>query len=274
VKISTIEDNGYENPYVIFTINGKDTKVTEYRIVGDSYAFDCMDIAPHMMGDTISAILYATHGEIEYSSKAKEYSVTAYCYAILDNYTSDSYAKLRTVIVDLLNYGTEAQRYMNYKVNNLVNAKLTEEQKEMGTSADRVLVNAFEKEYATVSNPLAAWKGAGLNLEQSIGMRFKFVTTCVEGLSVKVTGEAGDWTIDSSKFESIGDGNYYVYLEDMNAGQMSKIVYVTIYKDGKAVSNTLRYSIESYAAQAQNTSFGNLVKAMIRYGDSARVFAS
>ena len=54
---------------------------------------------------------------------------------------------------------------------------------------------------------------------------------------------------------------------------MSEEVYMTVMKDGVAVSNTARYSIESYAYVKQNDSNNklvNLVKAMMRYGHSAK----
>jgi hypothetical protein len=45
--------------------------------------------------------------------------------------------------------------------------------------------------------------------------------------------------------------------------------------DGVPVSNTARYSVESYAYNNQNAANSNLaklVKAIIRYGDSAKAY--
>ncbi len=276
VNISLISNNGYENPYVVFELNGVKTIVNEYKVVGDKYVFDFNNIVPHNMNDAIYATLYATYNGVEYSSETREYSVASYCYNMLSKYTSNQYAKFRTLLVDLLNYGAASQTYMKYKTDDLVNAKLTDEQKAWGTTENRTLETVQELEYTKIDNPTVAWRGAGLNLEESIGLRFKIATDSIEGLTVKVKTDAGELTIDSSKFK-IANGGYYVFVEGMHAGQMSEVVYITVYKDGVAVSNTLRYSIESYAYTKQNdsdTALANLIRAMMKYGDSAKASIS
>ena len=56
---------------------------------------------------------------------------------------------------------------------------------------------------------------------------------------------------------------------------MSDQVCVTLYNGDTAVSNTVCYSIESYACAKQsdkNVKLANLVKAMMRYGRSANAY--
>jgi len=68
------------------------------------------------------------------------------------------------------------------------------------------------------------------------------------------------------------NGVYSVKFSGLNAGQMSEKVYLTMYKDGIAVSNTVCYSIESYAYSKQSSQIehlADLVKAMMKYGYSA-----
>ena len=58
---------------------------------------------------------------------------------------------------------------------------------------------------------------------------------------------------------------------------MSEKVYLTMYKNDVAVSNTVCYSIESYAYNKQNstdTALANLVKAMMKYGNSAYAYVT
>ena len=53
---------------------------------------------------------------------------------------------------------------------------------------------------------------------------------------------------------------------------MSEPVYITVYEDQVAVSNTVRYSVESYAYAKQTDSDAqlvNLLRALMKYGDSA-----
>lgn len=268
---------GYTNPYVVFSLNGEDIRVAEYRIENAKYIFDFENIVPHQMNDTIYATLYATYNGVEYASGTCEYSVATYCYNMLEKYNTDDYAKLRTLLVDLLNYGAASQVYMNYNIEELVTSSLTEEQKAWGTSTDRTLETVQELEYKTIDNPTVQWKSGGLNLQKSVGMRFKISAENIENLTVKVANDSGkEMIITSEQFEAT-EGGYYVFFEGMNAGQMSDIVYLTVYNGETAVSNTIRYSIESYAYAQQNSTDVNLVelvKAMMKYGDSAKAYIS
>ena len=57
---------------------------------------------------------------------------------------------------------------------------------------------------------------------------------------------------------------------------MSEKIYATIYKDGVAVSNTLQYTIETYAAKnaVASTTLGDLLISMMKYGDAANKYVN
>mgnify|MGYP003310175578 FL=1 len=154
----------------------------------------------------------------------------------------------------------------------LSNQSLTEEQKTWGTVEVPELKNVFNKQHETIDNPSIVWKGAGLKLEDSITMRFKIETDSVENLMAKVVSESGkEWNIANSTFE-VCDGGYYIYFDGLNAGQMREAVYVTIYKGTEVISDTICYSIESYAYAMQDSEDEKLVSLldkMMKYGDSA-----
>ena len=271
VSKELFEEESYTNPCVKFVLNDRETVVRDYNIVDDKYVFDFTDIAPNQMNDTIYATLYAEYDGVVYASETKEYSVAQYCYNMLNKYSGDEYSKLRTLLVDLLNYGAQSQIYTDYNTNALVTEQLTEEQTSWGTVETPELQSVMDQNFKVIDNPKAVWKGAGLNLQDSVTMRFKIATESIDGLSIKVTSESGEWTISSDYFEET-DGGYYVYFDGLNAGQMSTAVYLTVYEGKTAVSNTICYSIESYAYSKQNSTdekLNNLLVAMMRYGNSA-----
>ena len=271
VNKALFESIGYANPYVVFEIGGKKVTVKNYSVEGDRYVFRFNNIAPNQMNDTIFATLYARYNGTEYASETKEYSVAEYCYNTLSKYNADSYAKLRTLIVDLLNYGAQSQLYTKYKTDNLANGNLTAAESAWGTAEEPILKNSLNIAYKTVDNPLITWKGASLSLNDSVAMKFKFITDDINGLSLKISSEKGEWNIKASSFV-LENGVYSVKFSGLNAGQMSEKVYLTMYKDGIAVSNTVCYSIESYAYSKQSSQIehlADLVKAMMKYGDSA-----
>ncbi len=276
VDKSLFESAGYTKPYAVFKLNGVTTKVSEYTVSGNTYVFTFRNIAPNQMNDSIYATLYATYDGEEYASATREYSVAEYCYNMLNKCSDDEYAKFRTLLVDLLNYGAASQTYTDYKTDALVNASLTASQKQLGTSKEPAMNTVFNSSYKVVDNPTAKWKGAALNLNNSVSMRLKFTADNIEGLTVKVKTDKNTWSISSDKF--IKDDNaYYVYFNGLNAGQMRENVYLTIYNGSTPVSNTVCYSIGSYAYEKQNSTvagLSELVKAMMKYGDSAYAYAN
>lgn len=271
-------EQGYTDPYLICRMNGVETKLSSYSVDGDYLVFSFKNIRPDQMNDTITATLHATFCGITFESEAKDYSIATYCYNMLGKCTDDKYAQFRTLLVDLLNYGSASQIYNNYNTSELVSSNLTEEQAACGTQGDISLSSVLNQEFAKVENPEVSWKGAGLNLTNSIKMRFILEAADIENLNVKIQDGQKDWTIQSDTFERIGDTNYYyVYFNGLNAGQLSDSVYVTAYRDEAAISHTLCYSVESYAYSKQNdtnTALSDLVIAMMKYGNSARLYAN
>lgn len=268
----------FENPYMIFICNGKELRVDEYIEQGDYYVFSYPGISPQMMNDTVSAILYAEYKENGkvYSSPAKPMTVKEYTYTMLERYNTSKYAKLRTLLVDLLNYGEAAQKYMNYKTNNLVTADLTIEQKSWGTNETLVFNDIKNFNYKPFDEATVKWTGSGLVLTNSVMVRAKFVADSIENKTVKITCGNRTFIYEKEDFTKNTDGSYYVYCDEIYANEMSKEILLTVYEDGRQCSSTMRYSIESYAKAAHdaypNQSIDNLTQAMMRYGKSAEAY--
>lgn len=265
---------GFTDPYVVFEMNGAQTTVTNYTVSGNRYVFSFKNIAPNRMNDTISATMYATKDGELYASATRTYSVAEYSYSMLELYSADQYAELRTLLVDLLNYGAASQWYTGYNVDNLVNENLTDAQKQWGTAETPALESVLNTAYETVESPKATWRGAGLQLNDAVSVRLSFKTDNVENLKVVVKTDSQEWTLDTDEFVE-NNGAYYVYFNGLHAGQMRETFYITIYEGNTAVSNTARYSIESYAEQKVNDfdlDLADLVVAMMKYGDSANAY--
>ena len=269
-------EQGFTDPYVVVNDNGFETVIREYTVENGRYSFVYKNIAPHRIGNTVTATLYANYGDTLYASESRDYSVADYCYNMLDRYGADpKYATLMTLLVDILHYGAESQKYTGYHTDNLCTARLTEEQLAWGTELTRELENHRNQAYEVVENPTVEWKGAGLNLQESVAVRFKLVTDNYEGLEVKITLEGWTITVKAEDFDYRADGAY-VHFTRLNAARMSSPIYVAAFRDGVQVSNTICYSIESYAYAKQNDTtvpyLASLVKRMMCYGDSARAY--
>ena len=279
VRKDMLVSGGFTDPYVVFSMNGRAVTVNEYSEVNsddvDYYVFSFANIAPNQMNEEIKATLHATKDEADCVIEELTYSIASYCYSTLSK-TKD--AKLRTLLVDLLNYGAAAQTYTGYHIDALVNAELTAEQLAWGTAADPDLTSVKNSRYNEINNPSLLWKGVSLSLNDSITMQFVFTTESTEGVTIKVKNENGALLKEFSADEFTTLGGYYIArLKVLTAGQMSDTVYVTAYCGDEAISNTFAYSIESYAYSKQNDSDENLadlVKAMMKYGNAARAYAT
>ena len=118
-----------------------------------------------------------------------------------------------------------------------------------------------------LGNPLAGY----FNRREADG-----VLDPIELNALAVSDGENTWRVNT--FKSTGTkGRYYVYIDGINLTDMSKPLTFTVYdKDGNQVSDTLTYSVESYAYAKQSASgaIKNLVNAMMNYGDAVKALAA
>lgn len=271
-KLNSDAVDYYEDVKVTFNFNGEETTVVVDK---ETATVEFTDIAPDQLTESITATIYGTSPSegTELVGETLTYSVAEYCYTTLANSSSASKAKLRTLLVDLLNYGAAAQEYTDTNLDNLANAELTTTQEAWGTQEDPELTKN-----ATITNNMdgekANWISAKLILKDSITIRFKFEASDIENLKVKVNGS----NIASKNIVSAGEENkYYAIYEGIKANQMRQDLSVVVYDGENAVSETLTYSVEAYATHmssaGEGEAFENLVFAMMKYGDSAKAYA-
>ena len=147
----------------------------------------------------------------------------------------------------------------------------------MGTDVTVPMVynNVKDVNYGLVSasDAKAEIVTAALYLEAAVNVQIKFTAEDLTGLWIEIRDDErviGELIPKPS--EKDGNGRYYVTFDGLNAGQMRKTIYATVMEGNKAVSNVMRYSIESYAAAQTKSEVPNLpelLHAMMRYGDSA-----
>lgn len=277
-------NDGYRNPYVIFEFNGGKTRVETYCVEDGCYKFAFDKVAPHMLGMTIKATLYAEKDGVLYRGGTTQYSVKQYCTNKLkeDSGASD---ELKTLVVDLLNYGAAAQLFMDPTTpeEKLVNSDLADAQKALGTSGMPAMRSIKDADMDSVNGAEVTWKAVGLYLRDNVSFRFEFVPPAdMTGLTAKVWDDYGhEWTCGPDCFAAsklaASDGGLCLYFSGFKAGRFRDAVYVAFYRGNTKVSSTLRYSVESYCYSkgiAENGNdqnailLRNLAIALMKYGDS------
>ncbi len=268
--------SSFDDFYMTFEFGGKEEKVTNYKQEGNYYVFSYKGINPQLMNDDVAAVLHASANSVEYTSPEKVMSVREYAYTMLDRYSSDEHSKLRTLLVDLLNYGSATQKYVGYQTDNLANSDLTATQKSWASKDTKEFKNIRNFNYKTISNPTVRWNSCGLVLGNAIMFKVKFTADNVENKTVEITLRNTKFTYDKNDFKDNGDGTYYVYCNELFAHEVSDEVLLTVYENGVPCSNTMLFSVESYARLVRDkykgTPLDEMITAMMLYGNSAKKY--
>ena len=271
-------DEGASEPTI------KEKTITNYStttIAGTEYYMFTFDgITSTDMGSKLTATLYADRNGTTFATKDDIYSVKEYALDRLEKSTSATYKKM---LVDMLNYGAAAQVHFNKNASDLVNKDLTEAQKALGTKSLPALNNK-EKSIA-LSGATAQFAGKNIAFENKTILAYRMTFPANQNMSnVKLkltyktsTGESVTNTIPASSFTK--DGNYYIaYINSIAITDVRSVISATIYNGNKAISNTLEYSIESYAknrlSNSNNESFKTLITEMMEFGISSETHFS
>ena len=172
----------------------------------------------------------------------------------------------------MLNYGAAAQVFFNYDTANLVNANLTSAQLALGT---QTLPNAVN-----VTN--AAGDGIKMTADVSLKSKVELVLTCkyvanaqsnLKFVIKDIDGKIIDEFAPSKILAIACQGTY----ANVGAAQMRQPLTFELYDNGKLVSQSLTWSVESYVASTRTNASSsaaliNAVNAMLVYGDSAAIY--
>ncbi len=267
-----LETKGYTPTRAEFEVNGVVTNVDEFAVEDGKYVFAFNGVNPKNIADNITVTYFATkNGDTsgtEYSAYKQNYSVKEYCDNILANYTGDDAEQVKSVIKGMLNFSAASQEYFGYNEDSLVNVGYED------YTAKRDYTSAM-KLTANEGTSTVKWKSAGLNFSSNVALRFNIEAADIEGLVVKAVVGDNTWFIPATAFSKVDgiDNRYYVYFNKLSVACMSDVVDFTVYDaNGVQVSDTLTYSIESYAAAKYKSegAIANLVKTMMNYGDAAK----
>ena len=257
---------------------------------------------PQYVKDDIDVVAYSTVNidgqEVEVYGPTYSRSILYYANSIFKNanYTgpnaSNRNKATKIMCVDILNYGSATQKRMNYDVDNLANAALTEEQKSWATP-DLESFNTV-KNFEAEPNPnrTARFCLAALALDEAVIPKMTFALKAdsvkLEDITVeaKVGGDTYTYNpIDNKKnfvayktnvSGKLGTENrYHFYFTNLLANQMFETIEFRIYANGQLISDVCTYSVESYVQQVYPTSNQtdkDVYMTMLKYGTAAYNF--
>ena len=260
-------------------------EICNYTTDSDKYCFAFRDIAAAEMGEEIHATLYAVKDGVTYVSGEDIYSIKQYAYNMINRYGSSTEEKdqqLCTLLVDMLNYGSQAQLYFGRNTGHLVNADLTPEQQAFGTQDDPVYNTCSSTEVLENANVKITSKTLSLNSTVDLKVFMEFDTEpgdntkivfryeTVSGGEKTETISRDEWTYKSA------DNKYIAVLNKLAAPDFNNPVQMTVYDGDEQISSVYWYSIETYAYNmSRKEGFDDLkvlLSAMMKYSNAARVY--
>ena len=227
------------------------------------------------MGDQIKATVYATKDGKEYVSNTDIYSIATYAFNTLEKYKDN--AALRTLLVDMLNYGSEAQAYFGKNVGNLVNAALTETQKSWATPGSISYENC--KADGTFAGATARVSSRSLVLEETVKLKAYMTFDTTPGSNVKVvfrytaaSGQEKVTEVNSKEFVYDSAKNRYsAMLTTIAPPDFKKPISIKIYDGSTQISAEYTYSASQWEG-SQYDALKTLVSAMIKYSRAAEAY--
>lgn len=246
----------------------------------NSLRFVYDDVAAKEMNDLIYIVPVAKLPDgTAVIGKTSSTSPAQYVSSAFDTYED---ARLRTMLVDMLNYGAAAQQHFNYRTDALANANLTTAQKALGTK-DTPVINSCTAVYRDVlSDASISLQGASLTLENELSVNVYAALSAPSSDAELLAfdsyrdGSTYDETTAVSSSALSQNGSSYVgSLTNIPVKLVRKPLYVRMHS-GDAYSDVLRYSVETYAYTVLNGDYPaalkNLADQLMRYGDSAAAY--
>ena len=275
------------------TISNADYVTPGYTTSGQYYVAHSNGIPAKNLGDDYYYMAYAKLSDGTYAySPMKSYNAVKYANTILGNASSN--AKLKAVVVAMLNYGAAAQVQFDYKTDALMNAGLTAEQKALVKAYDESMVNdvlsvdstkagEFATKYASARSVGISLKGAFainyyLTASKAVdsGMTLYYWTEAdYKAASTLTTANA----TGSVVMDATGTANQFkAAVEGISAKRIDETIFVVgVYESNGVTYSTgvLAYSLGKYCEQqaaGSNAALAAMAQATAVYGYYAKAY--
>ena len=231
----------------------------DWTVSGGYYKVTFDDISAKEMADDIFVQVF--HEDGTPASDLWTDSVRAYVERALPEETQ----VVRTLLVDMLNYGAAAQQQFGYGLNDLANSTLTAEQQTWATQSV-----TMEDGRVRGQN----YYGTNLNLASniSLGLFFRNVTRdmTAEVSYTNAVGEAKSFTVPGSAFIHYSGSIYRVLVNTLSVKDCGCLVTCSI-KD--AEGNTVATATDSVEGWvARNTTNTAINEAIMKFSVSAAAY--
>ncbi len=242
-------------------VNGEPLAMTWDDGAG-AYIASITGIAAREVADTFSWKLTGVLNDRTVTLDAGESSVADCMMAV-----AASHADYANLVYATLNYCAAAQVYFDYNTANLANAAMTDAQKVVPAVNP---VNALEN--TALSGATAEITGFSLLMQDSVVLKVFVAAEDATDLSLKLSVSVQDETYSQElPLEACDGGDGYKAFLPVPLGAYGReLTFTVVNAEGEAVSNTVVYSVESYAARMGNGVAADLLKALVAMNDAMK----
>ena len=226
----------------------------------DYYAVTFDDISAKEMTDEITAVILKDGQPV---GDVYTDSVADYALRILRK--QETKAELKSVIVDMLNYGAKAQKHFKYNENVLANAELTEAEQALAS-------DAITAENVLVKGPGCIGSNLNLGSNMALTMYFKGITPDMHATVSyeKHNGDKMEVAVNGADFVKFNDTVYGIRANTLVVADAQQPVTVTVYDANDQVVASGTDSIASYLSRS--TTIGELGQAILKFAASAEIY--
>ena len=277
---------GYERHYLEVRIPvyqgnaliGTRTVTIEPVVKGSYDYYTLTGLTAVNMNDVVTAQLHMEKDGRAYVSHTDSYSIAQYAYSQLNKPASA--VALKKLCADLLRYGKEAQVFKAYRTDALADALMTKEHKAYLGDTEAVTFGTVNEILPDLENPAIVWVGKSLNLDSKVSVKYIFTLGSyngrVEDLSLRLRyvnykGEAVQVILTEPTVYDGANQRYAFTFDGLLAAELRTVTEAAIYRGDTALSQTLRYSPDTYGNQKQGQLL-LLCKALFVYSDTARAY--
>ena len=233
--------NDAANTSVKVTFAGNENTIQLADKNADGYYVISVNAAAAQMTDEIKVEIVVNSESV----KTGTYSVYEYAQYILAGEYS---AETKSLVKEMLNYGTAAQNYFNYNLENKIDETLIADAgaKEIDGSnvADMVIDGSADG---------IRFYGASLVFESKVAVRFYFT----------IEGDINNYTFSTGNAPVLKDGLYYVEIADINPQAYADVITLIV-NDTLTISySPMNYMVRKSANGSDNLKA--LLKAMYNY---------
>ena len=277
----TAARKGYDSYYVVFTYDNQGNTVTVTAEPSSSsdanyVLFDCAIPAPLMTAD-ITATIYGVKGGVAYQGETIVYTIRECVDAKLNMWYASygknaQIAKLFDTLVNLLNYGAQAQTRFGVNTDKLATDGLPAEYAAK-IKTDPVELNAYPA--VDESGKAATLYNMSFKLQEKINMYGNFLVksgfTAASDYTVKIVHTKADGSTVTYTITDLTKSGNYLYFEfsKLAPAQMRDELQITLYQKGVAVSATYIRSGDR-VVNTLPAPLAALANAIMHYSDCAK----